>query len=130
MRVVFALAILALLMSVASAETIQFGNYTATFDMKEPHIIVNNTIRTYYGFIYLIQGIKLSTTDLAPIIAQDHEVGVLNFDRESYDLYVDDEMAYLVLPHNWLDTYIISSINLTNTLDFLKSLKIEKTKAT
>jgi hypothetical protein len=38
--------------SVASAETIQFSNYTATFDMKQSHIIDNNSIRTFYGNIF------------------------------------------------------------------------------
>lgn len=129
MRVIFVLAMLVLL-SVASAETIQFGNYTANFDMEQPHIIINNTIRTYFGYVYLIQGTKPSMIYLAPVIAQQHEVGTLNFGRASYDLYVSDEVDYLVLPQNWLDTYIISSMNLTNTVDFLKTLKIEKTNST
>ena len=48
MRVIFVLAVLAL-MSIASAETIQFGNYTATFDMNQPYIISDGNIKIVMG---------------------------------------------------------------------------------
>jgi hypothetical protein len=56
MKIGFILAMLVLI-GMASAETVNVlngnGNYTATFDMKQPHIIDNNNsvIRTYYGVV-------------------------------------------------------------------------------
>jgi hypothetical protein len=55
---------LMLLASVSSAETIQFGNYTTTFNMSQPHIIDKQAhaaeIKTFDGKIELLEGGKKS----------------------------------------------------------------------
>lgn len=132
MRVIFVLAMLVLL-SVASAETIQFGNYMAIFDMRQPHIIQDNALKTYDGKAEFFN-------DTRPLI------GYFVGDYKGYSLYYSDKLdIYRILPKNDnLTMYLImqdrtidttgvvmeSSMNLTDTIDFLNTLKIEKTNST
>lgn len=128
MRLVFVLVILAL-MNMASAESIQFGNYTATFDMRQPHIIQDNALKTYDGKVEFFYGMR-------PLVG--YSVG----DYKGYSLYYNDKLnIYRILPRNDnLTGYLIesdqtidtigvvmeSNMNLTYTIDFLNTLMIER----
>jgi hypothetical protein len=120
MRVLFVLVILALL-SVASAETIQFGNYTATFDMKQTHVIDSNSIRTFYGWVHFYEQPK----SMPNITFQS--IGMASFNNHTTKVFLESSDIYLIADDGIL---LESAMNLTSTLDFLKTLKIEKTKAT
>jgi hypothetical protein len=114
MKIIITLMVL-LLMSVSSAETIQFGNYTATFDMKRPHIIDGNIIRTYYGtFIF---GENKTYDKL-------QYVGDVQLENQSGYLFINDKNYLIGVLNTAVD--IESTMNLTSTLDFLKTLKIAK----
>lgn len=120
MKIMIILAILAL-MGMASAETIQFGNYTANFDMKQPHIIDGNTIRTYYGYIII------SKFDTPIDRTSSHYIGDLQ-ESNNYAFYhyiQTQPSCYAAILTN-MNEAVISTMNLTSTLDFLKTLKIEK----
>jgi hypothetical protein len=107
------------LIATTSAETIQFGNYTATFNMSQPHIIDNSSIRTFYGSIFLHRISEGFVTDM-------YYIGDIKFsDRKYGKIYKLNTLQYVAtIPTP--DMSIISSMNLTSTIDFLKTLKIEK----
>ena len=106
------------LIATTSAETIQFGNYTATFDMSQPHIIDNSSIRTFYGAIYLHR--------IGDGFPDMYYIGDIKFSDGKYGkIYKLNNYQYVAtIPTP--DMSIISSMNLTSTIDFLKTLKIEK----
>ena len=120
MKIVFILAMLAML-SVASAEKVQFGNYTATFNMKQPHLVQNDTIKTFDG------SVLFTNTNASKILGK--YVGYVGGVPHSYGIFVSDCYYYNIAYLGFSDIEIISRMNLTDTVDFLKSLKIEKTKA-
>lgn len=107
------------LIATTSAETIQFGNYTATFNMSQPLIIDNSSIRTFYGAISLHRIGDGFVTDM-------YYIGDIKFlDGKYGKIYKLNNYQYVAtIPTP--DMSIISSMNLTSTIDFLKTLKIEK----
>jgi hypothetical protein len=127
MRVLFVLVILVLL-GIASAETIQFGNYTATFDMKQPHINDNSNssdrfrILTLQGIIVIYMNTTSASLGVYPV---DDSI-MISGNKYSVGI-IEKGGSYLFYNQN---SFISSRMNLTSTLDFLKTLKIEKTKAT
>ena len=107
MRVVFVLAMLALL-SVVSAETIQFGNYTAIFDMKQPHIINKGEIKTFDGAVRVGEITQLDTN----VFIQIDNINISG--KEAIFSYFKDRSGYqAVFLHD--PVIIISSMNLTST---------------
>ena len=118
--------LLVALIATASAETIQFGNYTATFEMNQSHIIDHNAIKTYDGKIFFNNG----TFELLGIVIGDYKGNVISYDQNTDFFYIfpakftgtllSESKVYV------LGVQILSSMNLTNTIDFLKTLKIDK----
>ena len=110
---------LMLLASVSSAETIQFGNYTATFNMSQPHIIDKQAhaaeIKTFDGKIELLEGGKKSY--------DARFIGMVN----EYSMSIFSDVGY-VLDNRKGDYFIFSTLNLTSTIDFIKTVKVEKIK--
>jgi hypothetical protein len=122
MRVVFLLALIAVL-GIASAETIQFGNYTANFEMLQPHIISEGKIKTYDGWIKAIEYNNVN-------VDKSIRIGELNISGSSATLRLfEDHSGYQTILKKY-PIFILSTMNLTSTLDFLKTLKIEKTNST
>ncbi|MGD0953748.1 MAG: hypothetical protein ABR985_15395 [Methanotrichaceae archaeon] len=127
MKILIVILVVLALISIASAESINVGNYTATFDMKQPHIIDNNSvIRTYYGAVTffpnrLIPDIPLEEPTTVPL-----KNSIATF----YLGHKNDYLACALIKDDSKNLYypivIDSTLNLTSTLDFLKSLKITK----
>ena len=113
------LAILALMIGVgvASAETLKFGNFTANFDMKQPHIIDANSIRTYYGWIHFNEDDKVNEIQF---------IGQIKLNNSTTCLYVEKSGNYLVSANQAVN--VRSTMNLSSTIDFFKTLKIERIK--
>ena len=105
-------------MSMASAETIQFGNYTATFDMKQPHIIDHNAVRTFYGTVMFLAPSEETPLNSVPIIDNVYVNG------QQMDFGSCLNGWYLIPFQN--EYQVFSQMNLTSTLDFLMTLKIQK----
>ena len=120
MKVIIVLTTLVFL-SVATAETIKFGNYTATFDMKQPHIIDSNSVRTFYGWIHFYEPHSMPDIPF-------QSIGTASFNNHTTKVFLEpSDTIYLIADDSIL---LESAMNLTSTLDFLKTLKIEKTNST
>ncbi len=107
--------ILLLLISSAMAESITVGNYSFTFDMTSPYQIDYNTIKTPYGQITIYDG--------RPIRWDEVHVG--NVGNKYYLTKYND--WYTARPLSFDASYSIeSNMNLTDIVEFLKTLKVEK----
>ena len=107
------------LIATTSAETIQFGNYTATFNMSQPYVIDNSSIRTFFGAIFLHRISDGFVTDM-------YYIGDIKFSDGNYGKINKLNNLQYVATIPTPDMSIVSSMNLTSTIDFLKTLKIEK----
>ena len=124
-----AVIVLAVLMiGIASAETIKFGNYTAEFDMKQPHIIEGTTIKTYDGKVSFYNG----TFELLGVVIGDYKKNIISYDQTTdlchiFPIELSSEGAHLTSGKLLVGgVQILSSMNLTNTIEFLDTLKIKK----
>ncbi|MFB3766363.1 MAG: hypothetical protein ACE14P_14105 [Methanotrichaceae archaeon] len=123
--------ILVVLISLGSAETIQVDGYNFTFEMNKNHIIDNDTIRTYYGFVnpVVVNGsgvylrkeyVFIGTTNSRNEIFQIYERGGEDSDPQFFAIDAS------LFPNSTICVH--STMNLTDTIDFLKTLKVEKIK--
>jgi hypothetical protein len=109
--------IIVLLSIAASAETTTMKNHTLTFEMKKPYIIQNNRINTNDGSI-IFSEVRVNVGGTY--------VGYVQSDNWTY-LVNTMEHYYLIYPING-DYSMTSNMNLTNTIDFLRSLDVEEDK--
>ena len=126
MKLMVVLAILALL-NIASAETINFGTYKAEFTWEQPHetVLVNSSdafgITTGHVGIFMV---CMEPIDPQIALSDIYTVDSISINGNNY--FVGREKlgkGYLFYNPS---SFIMSSRNLTSTLDFLKTLKIEK----
>ncbi|MHC1686947.1 MAG: hypothetical protein AB9879_04480 [Methanothrix sp.] len=110
--------IMMLLIAVASAETVTMGNHTLAFNMDTPYIVQNNTINTIDGeIIFSDVRVNVGGTYMG-YVQQNNKTYIVNI----YEYY------YLIIPIG--DDYTLTSnMNLTDTVDFLKSLTVDKATA-
>jgi len=123
---------LALIMSMAAAETVKVGNYSIEFNLSRPHEVVTTlekldggkingtyaelTIKTFDDVILIIPGIKEEPdpTVFTEPIEVDNVKGILAFPNASGAVYK------IVVG----DTFIASYLYLFETADFLRTLHI------
>ena len=107
------LALIMMLLCVAASATdiIYSGIYKFTFDLPQP----------MYGMIFEEAANNLTVKGIPYI-------GWMNVNGMQADIYKTHTDAYICVPQS-RDYYIGSTMNLTDTIDFLKSLKVEKVKA-
>jgi hypothetical protein len=111
----------AMLIGTISAEPIKFGNYTATFAMTQTHIIGDEKIKTFDGWVAIHEYKSLYTDTSVPI-------SEINVSGNPATLgFFKDRSGYQAVLNNY-PIIVISTMNLTSTMDFLKSLKITKNK--
>lgn len=107
-----------LIVAIGSAETITAGNYSFTFDMNRPHVIEGNAVKSYDGEIIFnvvddpgpSSAILIGTVNslIGPLfvgIIDNHYISAKRFGNDVVD--------------------VESNMNLTDTIDFLKNLKVE-----
>ncbi len=107
--------ILLLLISSAMAESIRVGSYSFTFDMKIPHQIDYNTIKTRDG--------QITIYDNVPVRWDGVHAG--NVGNDYYLTKYND--WYTARPLSFDASYSIeSNMDLTDIVEFLETLKVEK----
>jgi hypothetical protein len=112
------LVILAML-TCASAETLPCGNYTASFDVKQTHIIDGSKIKTFDGWISVLE-YKNIGRDSAVLISEINVSGM-----PAKIGFFTDRSGYQVLMEK-CPIVVLSTMNLTSTMKFLDSLRIRK----
>jgi hypothetical protein len=124
MKLVFIALALLLLIAISSAESIYLGDYNFTFNMSQSHVVDNNTIRTYYGdaTLEVIRGwgvyLPKETIHIGDVASQNK-----TFDM----LLLGNKYIGLAGYHDTNSTITLeSTMNLTDTVEFLKNLKIER----
>jgi hypothetical protein len=111
-----ALVVMLLIGSATAAETLQAEGYNFIFEMNKPHQIENNQIKTFDG------GITFNNLPISAYI-NDPRIGEVMGEPISYGVWLSHGLYVAVpLPGNFT---VISSMNLGDTVDFLKGLKIE-----
>ncbi len=126
----WAIILLAILLTTAtSAETVSFVGYNWTFDINRQHSIDEGTIRTNFGSIYFIAPPMSASFDDSRYMRS-----IKSLDR-IYDIYYLAPNDYIALDSyaaiangKRLGIGIESSMNLTDIVDFLKTLKVQRAK--
>ena len=130
MSVIFVLAMLVLI-GVASAETMNLGYYTVSFNYTKPHQNVidlnssNMLIKTFDGNIV----ISTNPTDIVNIwnaIKDKDSRQTIIVDNRSSELLTAGDLFALVNQYFMVNGHM----PLYDLVDFLKSLKIKKTNST
>ena len=112
--------IMMLLCISVSAEIIKSGDYNFRFNVNRPHVIEGNELKTFDGWVVI--------TPTAENATDPDDVPYIGGVGRSFDINRDPQSGlYFCTPHPG-KYYITSSLNLTDTIDFLKSLKVEKAK--
>ena len=118
-----------LLIAVTSAETIPFSGYNWTFDIGKQHSVDGGIIRTCNGSLSFIAPPTGVNFGDAKYIGS---VKSLNIIFNLYYLAPDDYMAFdsnsVVADGTRLGIGVESTMNLTDTKDFMKTLKVERIK--
>ncbi|MGA9097974.1 MAG: hypothetical protein WB392_03485 [Methanotrichaceae archaeon] len=113
------------------------GGYNFTFEMNRPHEVSGATVKTFDGFIFL--GITNNATQagftpekfigytmVGKNIALLYKTGYGYLDNSGYSALFSTTLPPRG-PHN---IAVLSTLNLTDTIDFLRSLKIEPANLT
>lgn len=126
----FVLAIL-VLMSIASAETVNVGNYSVSFEYSKPHqnIIDNNSssmlIKTFDGK-FTINMNPETILSLWDILKDKDCTQYIIVDNQNSKLLTSGDLFDLVNP----SFAVAGNMPFFDLADFLKTLKIEKRKST
>jgi hypothetical protein len=118
MKIIIALVLLATIAGVY-AETLPCGNYTASFTMPQTHVIGDDKIKTYDGWIS-VHEYKTIYNDVSIPISE------INVSGSPATLgFFKDRSGYQAVMTNY-PIIVISTMNLTSTMRFLDTLRIRK----
>lgn len=129
LAIILALFLLLLFSGIVSAETVQVGNYTISFDMNRPYVVENASFLKEYDFRIVetaIGNFYLSSSGY--IGDKPTYIGYLKTkDGSSAGFYFrEDTLNYAIAIKD--DLCIYSTMNLSDTVDFVRSLDIKPRK--
>lgn len=118
-----------LLIPTVLSESTEWMDYKWSFDMQKPHIMDGNSvIRTYYGQIdfYLIgKAGEMSLSDsIGSVETKNGTFYIFRLGCGTYDAYP----LFTRYSDEPVNPAAVSTMNLTDTIDFLKTLKVEPIK--
>jgi hypothetical protein len=135
MKVLWIAFIMLMLIGIASvsAETFQFKNYTISFNMSQPHVVEGSIIKTYDGQVIFFNQTVRFDNGFDGYVGKYKDYTLIYYTDPIEYLLLSKAFAYIVLkdPSGYMDVaglQIISTMNLTNTIEFIDTLKIEKAK--
>lgn len=119
--------VMMLLCVAVSAETLTIGNYSISFDYNRQHEIRNNdTLQTFDGVVMFWNSYNESRVMGG---TDGTYIGETYYNNNICMISISKNQKYYninTIDNN--DVFMTSTMNLTDTIDFLKTLKIEKAK--